>query len=78
MPPLIKGEFLTQHCFGIGKERFEYRDGKYFKKSQTVFKTGEYFGEMALLKRGIRESTFKADYNCELASLHYSKVKKSF
>ena len=64
MPPLILGDFISQHCFGFGKERDEYRDGKYFKRMQYRFNTGDFFGEMALLKRGLRDSTFKAEYNC--------------
>ena len=41
-------------------------------------KAGDSFGESALLKRGLRDSTFKADFNCEFATLHYTKIKKSF
>ena len=77
VPPFIKTEFLTQHSFTIEGNTYEFRDGKFYMKTNQIIEAGEAFGESALLKRGKRLATVKAELNCEFASLHYTNIKKS-
>ncbi len=66
-----------QHSFTIGGNVYEYRDDKFYIKLPYSCEQGGSFGEVALLKRGRRQATVKAELNCEFASFHYTNIKKS-
>ena len=69
---------LCQHSFEMGGEVFEFNNGSYFRKVQTLSE-GSIFGELALLSKGkvTRTATVKVcGKKAEFATLPKQKFKQ--
>ena len=69
--PSAKLHNIEAHCFIIDDVEYEWQDGHYFKRVGEK-KTGESFGELALLEEsgnGTRAATIKVEEDVNFATL---------
>ena len=68
MPNFVQASSLNNHYFSVGNDEYEYIDGCFYKKVDTI-SVGDSFGQNALQMQCNQQFTVKTECLCEFAYL---------